>query len=538
MKIEHHDTARQSILSGINKLADTVKVTLGPQGRNVAMHQKENKRDAQYSDRSSASSPILVTNDGVTIAQSIVLPDPMENIGAQLLKEAAIKTNDGAGDGTTTAITIAQCLLQEAFRYVTAGANPILLKKGMDEAGDVVLNTLASMATPILGREKIARIASLSCQDENLGDMIGQAVDAVGPEGVVSVDESQKTETKLVIQEGIVLERGFISPLMATDEHKTVAELYDPYILMCDTHFSNQQDLIPALILAAEDGRPILIISEGLDSDALALVLRNKTEGDLDVVAIPAPLYGEGRRWRMEDLAIQTGGLYITKELGLEIQEISREVFGTARYVKITSAQTLILDPGGNPEAIENKVKELRYLVEHTDYEFNKNRYRERLAQFVSGIAKIEVGGNTQMEMWERKMRAEDGVHAAKDACAEGVVPGGGVALLATIPELLKLSATLDGDEKMGVQAVIAAVKAPAKQIATNAGVDGSAVVARLLEEEPGMGYDADKGRFVNMIEEEILDPVKVIRSAVACAISVASTVLTIEASTCQEGEI
>lgn len=529
-QISHHKDTCLGMMAGVDKLADTVKVTIGPKGRNVAMHQKANRQGAQYSDRAVANAPVLITNDGATIAKSIVLADPLENMGAQLLREAAIKTNEGAGDGTTTAIVLTQSILHEAFRSIAAGANPILLRKGIQKAAAAAKKELNALARPISTRDEIAGVAAISCQDEFLGDMIGEALHTVGLEGVITVDESQRLETTLDIMEGIAFDRGFISPLMTTDEKKTMAELHDPYILVCDTKFEDPQDLIPALICAAEDERSILIICEGIEGNALGLVHTNKTEGDMDIVCVQAPLYGEGRRWWMEDLAVQTGGTYVTRELGWDIRQVTAEMLGTARCVKVTKQNTVIMGAGGAPDAIENRIKELRYLCDNTDYAFNRNRYKERLARFVSGVAKINVGGKTETEIWERKMRVEDAVNAARAAYEEGVVAGGGIALLNTVPKLMKIADALKGDEKAGILALIQAVKAPARQIAINAGLDGSAVVERLLDETPGMGYDADTGCYVDMINAGIVDPVKVTRLALECAASVSSTFLTTEA--------
>lgn len=530
MDITYNEAARRGMLAGIDKLANTVKVTIGPKGRNVAMYQKANVRDADYSDRAQAGAHVLITNDGVTIAKSVALADPVEDMGAQLMKEAAVKTNDGAGDGTTTAIVLAQCILHEAFRNIAAGADPLALRRGIQRAAEVALGELSATARPIATREEIARVATISCQDKALGDMIGEALDAVGLEGVVTVDDSQRLETTLDIMQGIVFERGFISPVMATNELKTEAELHDPYILLCDTKFTDPQDLIPALICAAEDERSILIVSEGVEGEALGLIHTNKTQGDMDIVCVDAPLYGEGRRWRMEDLAVQTGGTYVTKELGLDIRQVTREMLGTAKHVKVTKQRTVIMDGGGDPAAVENKIKELKYLVENTDYEFNQERYRERLAKFVSGVAKIDVGGRTEPEIWEKKMRAEDAVNAARVAYEEGVVAGGGIALLNTVPKLRELAAAMEGDEKTGVMVMIQAVKAPVRQISVNAGLEGGAVVERLLQEAPGIGYDADQDKYIDMFEAGVIDPVKVTRLALECAVSVAATLLTTEA--------
>ena len=530
MDIKYNEAVRRGMLAGIDKLADTVKVTLGPRGRNVAMHQKADRQGADYSDRAAAGSPILVTNDGVTIARSIVLADPVENMGAQLIKEVALKTNDGAGDGTTTAIVLAQSLLHEVFRNAAAGADLMALRRGIQSGTAAASAALADMARPVSAREDMARVAAISCADETLGDMIGEALDRVGPEGVVTVENGQRLETALNILEGIVFERGFVSPLMATDEMKTAAELDDPYILLCDKKFTDAQDLIPALMCAAEDDRPILIISDGVEGEALALIHTNKVEGDMDIVCVPAPLYGEGRRWRMEDMAVQTGGVYVTAELGQDVRKVTRDMLGTAKHVKVTRQQTVITGPGGDPTAIEKRVQELRWLVEHTDYEFDRQRHRERLAAFVSGVVRIDVGGRTEPEIWERKMRVEDAVNAARAAREEGVVPGGGIALLNAAPALDALAETLEGDERTGVMALRRAIEAPVRQIAVNAGLDGGAVAARLLREKPGTGYDADGDRYVDMLEAGVIDPVKVTRLALECAASLTATLLAAEA--------
>ena len=530
MDIKYNEEVRRGMLAGIDKLADTVKVTLGPRGRNVAMHQKANQQGADYSDRAAAGAPILVTNDGVTIARSIVLADPVENMGAQMIKEVALKTNDGAGDGTTTAIVLAQSLLHEAFRNAAAGADLMALRRGIQSGAAAASAALADMARPVSTREDMARVAAISCADETLGDMIGEALDRVGPEGVVTVENGQRLETALNILEGIVFKRGFVSPLMATDEMKTAAELDDPYILLCDKKFTDAQDLIPALMCAAEDDRPILIISDGVEGEALALIHTNKVEGDMDIVCVPAPLYGEGRRWRMEDMAVQTGGVYVTAELGQDVRKVTRDMLGTAKHVKVTRQQTVITGPGGDPAAIEKRVQELRWLVEHTDYEFDRQRHRERLAAFVSGVVRIDVGGRTEPEIWERKMRVEDAVNAARAAREEGVVPGGGIALLNAAPALDALAETLEGDERTGVMALRRAIEAPVRQIAVNAGLDGGAVAARLLREKPGIGYDADGDRYADMLEAGVIDPVKVTRLALECAASLTATLLAAEA--------
>lgn len=530
MRITYQEDIRAGMLAGIDKLADAVKVTLGPKGRNVAMYQKANRRDAEYSDRAQAGAHVLITNDGVTIAKSIVLPDPVEDLGAQLIKEAASKTNDAAGDGTTTATVLTQVMLHDAFKNISAGANPVVLRKGMEKATAVAVKELSVRAISVSTQEELSQVAAISCQDKQLGDMIGEALYTVGLEGVIKVEDAQRLDTTLTLLEGIVFERGFLSPIMATDENQSVAELNNPYILMCDTKITTQQELLPFLILCAEDERSCLIISEGVEGEALGLILRNKLEGDMDIVCVLAPLYGEGRRWRMEDLAVQTGGVYITKDLGLDVRNVTREMVGSARYVKVTKQQTSIVEPHGDSEAVANRIKEIKYLIEHSDYEFNRERYQERLAKFVSGVAQINVGGRTETELWERKMRVEDAVNAARAAYEEGVVAGGGIALLNLIPALREFIQSLEDDERTGAMIVLNALKAPARQILNNAGLSGNSIVEQLLHEPQDTGYDIDTEQYLNMYDSGIIDPVKVTRLALETAASVAATMLTIEA--------
>ncbi len=530
MDIVFQEEFRQKLRKGIDALADTVKVTMGPKGRNVAMHQKANTPGAEYSDRAGKDARVLITNDGVTIAKSIILEDPVEDMGVQILKEAAVKTNTAAGDGTTTAIVMAQCVLHEAWRSISAGVDPLAIRRGIEKAVKVVETELTAQAKPIRTREEISRVAAISCQDAQLGTLVGKALDSVGLDGVINVEDSQKVETSLEILEGIAFERGFTAPFMATNTDTMTAELYDPYILFYDGKISSAQDLIPVLLLAAEDERPILILSDGVEGEALGLIERNKTEGDMDIVCVLAPLYGDGRRWRMADMALQTGGIFVTKDLCLDIQNVTREMLGTAEKVVVTQNRTTMIGPGGDPQLVENRIKELRYYAENTDYEFNAQRHKERLAAFVSGIATIHVGGKTEAELWERRMRIEDAVHAATAAYEEGIVPGGGVALLNTVPALTALANTIEGEEKIGINAVIRAMQAPVRQIAENAGLDGSAVVAKLKLSAPGTGYDADREEYVDMLEAGIVDPVKVTKMAFESAMSVAASLLTAEA--------
>ena len=524
------DDIRRRMMSGIDQLADAVKATLGPKGRNATMHQKQNLRGTDYSDRAAPDAKVLVTNDGVTIARAFVLEDPVENMGVELMKSVAIKTNDEAGDGTTTATILAQAILKEGFKNVAAGADPIALQKGILKAADKAVALLHDNAIRIFTREELSSVAAISCEDKELGAMVGEALDTVGLEGVVRVDESHKYETTLDVQEGIVFERGFISPYMATDKNQTVCELKDAYVLMTDKELTNPQDLVPALMLAAEDGKSVLVICNGLEADALTLINNPLHELELDMCAIVAPNYGEGREWRMDDLAVQTGGQYISDKFGLDIRKVTREQLGTADYIKVTKDQTVITGAGGDPEAVEKRVSELRYLVENTDYEFNKQRYEERLAKFVSGVAVIDVGGFTQTELWERKMRVEDAVNAARASLEEGIVAGGGIAYLDVLEDLGAYAGTLDGDEQTGAKVLLEALKAPAEQIAKNAGLDGPAVLAHLQKQPKGTGYDVDTDAYVDMVKSGIIDPVKVSRLALESAASVASTLLTTEA--------
>ncbi len=529
MPIFHGDEIRNEMLEGVNTLANAVRITLGPRGRNVALPQKENVYGADYGDAAAGNAPTLVTNDGVTIAKSMSVEDAAQNMGLELLKEAAITANDNAGDGTTTAIVLAQAVLSGAFRNIAAGADPLALRRGIQAAGEAAVDALRAAAKPIKTEEDIARVASISCQDVELGALIGEALHRVGLEGMVNVDDSKRLETTLDVAEGIVFDRGFASPYMTTDKAQTVAELHNPYILLTDKKFENQQDLIPALICAAEDGRDCLVISDGVEGEALALVLRNRLEGDMNVVCVTAPEYGEGRRWRMEDIAVQTGGFYMTAEAGLNVRDVTREQLGSADYVKVTHKRTVISGGHGDPALVQGRITELRHLVENTEYDFNKKRHAERLAKFVSGVATIYVGGATEPEQWERKMRVEDAVNAARAAVEEGVVAGGGIALLEVVPVLAELAESFEGDERTGVQIAIDACKAPLRQIAENAGVDGAALVAKVEDLKSGMGYNAATGDFVNMVEVGIIDPLRVTRSALEAVFSVAGTALLTE---------
>ena len=531
MEVIYGEVARKQLLEGIDELANVVSATLGPKGRNVAMHQKANLYGADYGERARAGAPVLITNDGVTLAKEISFGDSVKNMGAQLMKEAAVKANDEAGDGTTTAIVLAQAILEGVFKNIAAGADPLALRRGIKVAGELVVQTLAENAVKIKTQEDISHVATISCQDESLGAMVGEAIYRVGLEGVVNIDDSQRVETELSVDEGIVFDRTMISPHMATDTRSGEAVLENPYILITDKKIENAQDIIPALICAAEDGRDILVLCDGLEGDAMALVMRNKLEGDMNVVCVQAPAYGEGRRWRMDDIAVQTGGTFISEEMGISIRDVTREMLGSAERVKITRKRTIISGGQGDASRIEERVAELRHRAQTTEYDFNRKRHAERLASFVSGVATIAVGGVTEAEQWERKMRVEDAVNAARAAFEEGVVAGGGIALLAAVPALEQLAATHDGDERSGVLLALDACKAPLITIAKNAGVSGSVVAEKLKEQPQGWGFDAATHAYVDMFEAGIIDPVRVTRSAVEAAFSVAETLLLTEVS-------
>lgn len=531
MQIAYGAQARAKVLSGADRLADAVRVTLGPKGRNGAVHQKKNTQGASFADRAEPGAPVLITNDRATIAESIVLPDPMEDLGVQLLRQVSNKAKEAAGDGTSTAIVLAQAMLHETFRCASSGADSLALRRGMEKAGKAAGKALEEMSISVTDEKALAQAAAVSCGDPELGALIGRACAAVGPEGVVQVEDGQKQDTTLELQQGIVLERGFLAPEMATNPDKTSAELDDPYILLCDSKLDDIQVLLPALIACAEDGHDCLILCEELSGNARSTILRTNLQGDITIVCIEAPLYGEGRRWRMEDLSIQLGATYFQQGLHMDLRDIRPEQFGRAGHVTVTRQRTVISEPGGDPEKMQQRIAQLRYLASHEEYEFNRKRHAERLAQLVSGVAVIRVGGKTQTELWERKMRLEDGVHAARAAQAEGIVPGGGTAFLRLIPKVNESMAALSDEEQMGVRAVARALEAPVRQIAENAGQDGSYMVQKLMGMAPEMGYDAAEDCVCPMVDSGIIDPVRVVRTSLESALSVAATILTVQAS-------
>ncbi|MGI6229405.1 MAG: Hsp60 family chaperonin [Tractidigestivibacter sp.] len=524
------DESRNSLLAGVNALADAVKVTLGPYGRYVAMHQKANVRGSEYSDRARPDAPVLVTNDGVTVARSIVLRDPVQETGARLVREAAIKANDVAGDGTTTAIVIAQALLAGALRCVAAGADPIELRRGVDKAGAWVQDSLRADATPVTDASDLARVATVSCRDEKIGAMVGDAFEKVGREGVVAVDDWQRADTALEVAEGIVIDRGLLSPHLATDSSGMKAELSDPYILLTDKKLENPQEIIPALICAAEDGRDMLVVCDGVGDEVLGLLVENKRQGDMNVACVLAPGYGEGRRWRMQDIAVQTGATYMTEEQGVALRDVTREELGAAERVRVQGKRTTIFGGKGDPAAIAERVKELRYLANNTDYEFNRKRHAERLARFVSGIATIKVGGTTEAEQRQRQMLVEDATNAARSALDGGILPGGGAALVHAVASVEHGVGELVGDERTGARIALDACLEPQRQIVRNAGRIAGVVEHRVRELGPRYGYDASTASYVDMIQRGIIDPLKVTLAAQGSAFSVASTVLGVEA--------
>lgn len=528
--IAYGEDFRRRMLAGIDQVADAVSATLGPRGRNAVMYRKAQLHGAEYADRAMAGAKPMILNDGATIAQGIVLEDPVEELGAQLLRQVSTVTNDRAGDGTTTSVVLAREILHLSLTNLAAGAHPLLLNKGIAGGVKVALDSLEEQSAPADTPQALARVAAISCQDEALGDLVAQALSAVGPEGVVEVEDSGRRETTLEVEEGIVFERGFLSPLMATDGDQTQAVLENPLILLYDESFTSAQALIPVMLLAAEADRPLLLICEGLEDEAMGLVLQNKLHGDLQVVAVQPPLYGEGRKWRLEDMAVQTGARLVSKDLGLDVREVTLDMLGTAEKVRVTRNQTVITGPGGDPAAVDARIQELRYMAGHTDYEFNRKRYQERLAKFVSGVAKLQVGGLTELEITERKLRVEDAVAAARAAWEEGVVPGGGTALFRAAPAVRTWAEGLEGDVRTGARLLARALEAPLRQIVENAGQDGSVVAGTLANRSAGIGYDALTDTYVDMLAAGILDPRKVTRLALENAASVAETLLTSQA--------
>ena len=514
-EIKYGAEARAALESGVNQLTDTVRVTLGPKGRNVVL-------DKSY------GAP-LITNDGVTIAKEIELADPFENMGAQLVKEVATKTNDVAGDGTTTATVLAQAMVNAGMKNLAAGANPIILRKGMRKATDVAVEAIAKMSSKVNGKEHIARVAAISAGDDEVGQLVADAMEKVSGDGVITIEESKTMLTELDLVEGMQFDRGYISAYMATDMDKMEAILDNPYILITDKKISNIQEILPLLEQIVQTGAKLLIIAEDVEGEALTTLIVNKLRGTFNVVAVKAPGYGDRRKAMLEDIAILTGGEVISSELGLELKDATLEQLGRAKSVKVQKENTVIVDGEGNKDAIQARIGQIKKQIEETTSDFDKEKLQERLAKLAGGVAVIRVGAATETEMKEAKLRLEDALAATRAAVEEGIISGGGSAYVHASKEVAKLAETLEGDEKTGAQIVLKALEAPLYHIVANAGLEGSVIINKVRESEVGVGFDALKEEYVNMVEAGILDPAKVTRSALQNANSVASTLLTTE---------
>ena len=513
-EIKFSSDARSAMVRGVDILADTVKVTLGPKGRNVVLEK-------------SFGSP-LITNDGVTIAKEIELEDHFENMGAKLVSEVASKTNDIAGDGTTTATVLTQAIVREGIKNVTAGANPIGIRRGIEAAVAAAVEALKNNAIPVANKEAIAQVAAVSSRSEKVGEYISEAMEKVGKDGVITIEESRGMETELEVVEGMQFDRGYLSQYMVTDSEKMVADLENPYILITDKKISNIQEILPLLESILQSNRPLLIIADDVDGEALPTLVLNKIRGTFNVVAVKAPGFGDRRKAMLEDIAILTGGTVITEDLGLELKDATIEALGQAARVTVDKDSTVIVEGAGNPEAISHRVAVIKSQIETTTSEFDREKLQERLAKLSGGVAVIKVGAATETELKEMKLRIEDALNATRAAVEEGIVAGGGTALVNVIPAVAELELT--GDEATGRSIVLRALEEPVRQIAHNAGFEGSIVIDRLKNAELGTGFNAATGEWVNMIEEGIIDPVKVSRSALQNAASVASLILTTEA--------
>ena len=513
-EIKFSSDARSAMVRGVDILADTVKVTLGPKGRNVVLEK-------------SFGSP-LITNDGVTIAKEIELEDHFENMGAKLVSEVASKTNDIAGDGTTTATVLTQAIVREGIKNVTAGANPIGIRRGIETAVAAAVEALKNNAIPVANKEAIAQVAAVSSRSEKVGEYISEAMEKVGKDGVITIEESRGMETELEVVEGMQFDRGYLSQYMVTDSEKMVADLENPYILITDKKISNIQEILPLLESILQSNRPLLIIADDVDGEALPTLVLNKIRGTFNVVAVKAPGFGDRRKAMLEDIAILTGGTVITEDLGLELKDATIEALGQAARVTVDKDSTVIVEGAGNPEAISHRVAVIKSQIETTTSEFDREKLQERLAKLSGGVAVIKVGAATETELKEMKLRIEDALNATRAAVEEGIVAGGGTALVNVIPAVANLELT--GDEATGRNIVLRALEEPVRQIAHNAGFEGSIVIDRLKNAELGTGFNAATGEWVNMIEEGIIDPVKVSRSALQNAASVASLILTTEA--------
>ncbi|RKQ28334.1 chaperonin GroEL [Oceanobacillus halophilus] len=513
-EIKFSEDGRRAMLRGVDTLADAVKVTLGPKGRNVVLDKK-------------FGSP-LITNDGVTIAKEIELEDQFENMGAQLVSEVASKTNDVAGDGTTTATVLAQAMIREGLKNVTSGANPVGIRRGIEKAVATAVEELKSISSPVQSKESIAQVASISAADDEVGKLIAEAMERVGNDGVITIEESKGFNTELDVVEGMQFDRGYASPYMVTDQDKMEAVLEDPYILITDKKIANIQEVLPVLEQVVQQGKPILIIAEDVEGEALATLVVNKLRGTFNAVAVKAPGFGDRRKAMLEDIAVLTGGEVITEDLGLDLKSAGIEQLGRAAKVVVTKENTTIVEGSGNPEAISSRVAQIRAQAEETTSEFDKEKLQERLAKLAGGVAVVKVGAATETELKERKLRIEDALNSTRAAVEEGIVAGGGTAYINVYNKVAELN--VEGDEATGVNIVLRAIEEPVRQIAVNAGLEGSIIVERLKGEEVGIGYNAASGEWVNMVEAGIVDPAKVTRSALQNAASVAAMFLTTEA--------
>ena len=514
-EIKYGAEARAALEEGVNKLADTVRVTLGPKGRNVVLDK-------------SFGAP-LITNDGVTIAKEIELEDAFENMGAQLIKEVASKTNDVAGDGTTTATVLAQAMVHEGMKNLAAGANPIILRKGMKKATDKAVETIAKMSSKVKDKDQIAKVAAISASDEEVGKMVADAMEKVSNDGVITIEESKTMKTELDLVEGMQFDRGYVSAYMATDMDKMEANLDDPYILITDKKISNIQEILPVLEQIVQSGARLLIVAEDIEGEALTTLIVNKLRGTFNVVGVKAPGYGDRRKEMLKDLAILTGGQVISEELGMELKDTTLDQLGRAKSVKVQKENTVIVDGCGDKKAIEDRIAQIKKAIEETTSEFDKEKLQERLAKLAGGVAVIRVGAATETEMKEAKLRMEDALNATRAAVEEGIIAGGGSAYIHASKEVAKLTEELEGDEKTGAKIILKALEAPLHQIAANAGLEGAVIVNKVRESDPGVGFDAYAEEYVDMVSKGILDPAKVTRSALQNATSVASTLLTTE---------
>ncbi|NLZ39346.1 MAG: chaperonin GroEL [Firmicutes bacterium] len=515
------EEARRALERGVNQLADTVKVTLGPKGRNVVLDKK-------------FGAP-LITNDGVTIAREIELEDPFENLGAQLVKEVAVKTQDVAGDGTTTATLLAQAIIREGLKNVTAGANPMAIKRGIEKATQAAVAAIKEQARPIETKEAISQVAAISADDKDIGDLIAEAMEKVGKDGVITTEESKGLTTDLKVVEGMMFDRGYISPYMVTDAEKMEAILEEPYILATNRKISNAQEILPLLEKVVQSGKPLLLIAEDVEGEALATLIVNKLRGTFNCVAVKAPGFGDRRRDMLQDIAILTGGQVVSDELGIDLKSVDLSMLGRARQARITKEETVIVDGAGDPNEIKKRISQIRVQIGETTSDYDREKLEERLAKLAGGVAVIEVGAATEVEMKEKKTRIEDALSATRAAVEEGIVPGGGTAYINAIPALDKVEA--EGDELIGVNIIRRALEEPVRQIADNAGMEGSIVVEKVKEAAPGIGYNAATNTYVDMIEAGIPDPAKVTRSALQNAASIAAMFLTTEAVVVEKPE-